>query len=211
MTKRMIALQLFANFDEIVAANTAAFEGSNLGESVKTLSEKLSGLGYDVLFNNKKSAEFVPSSRLSEVATQRDTFKNQATELDSQLKKMIEEAKGNEPLQAQLQKLQDANTGLLKDLESTRINSEIMLSATDAINAKDVLVFINYDAIKTNAKGEVLGVEAEIARLKLEKPYLFQGDEATRKKKGGSDPNNDQGNPKNTGMNSMIRRAAGKL
>lgn len=204
-------LQLFANWDDIATQHAKDFEGTNHGESVKSLTEKLGSLGYDVLFNNKKSAEYVPSGRLSEVAGQRDQFKSQVEAQNKELQALKDASKGNDQLQLQLQQLMDTNTGLLKDLEKTKVDSQIMLAATDAVNAQDLLMFVNFENIKLNAKGEVMGAEAEIVRLKAEKPYLFQSGDDTKKKKGGSDPNNDKGDPNKVGMNSMIRKAAGRL
>lgn len=209
MKKQFFKLQLFANWDEITTQHAKEFEGTNLGESVKSLTDKLGGLGYDVLFNNKKAAEFVPSSRLSEVAGQRDQFKGQVEDLNKQLQAMSDAAKGNDALQKQLGDLMTTNTTLLKDLEKTKVDSQIMLAANEAVNPKDLLMFVNYENIKINSKGDVMGAEAEIARLKTEKPYLFQGKQQPNK--AGGDPNNDKGDPKTAGMNGLIRAAAGKV
>lgn len=210
MSKRKFNLQLFATLDEIIEANADKFEGSNVKEQFETLNGKLTELGFDVLINNKQKAEFVPSSRLGEVVSQRDQFKTKVEELNAQLKGMQDKAGDNQALKDQLQQMMDTNTNLLKDLESTRVNTEIMLSAKDAINAKDLLAFIDYNNIKVNAKGEVLGVEAEITRLKTEKPYLFQsGDQG--KKKAGTDPSGGKEDFKTGGMNAMIRKAAGRV
>lgn len=204
-----IALQLFASWDDISTNHAKDLEGANLGDSVKTLSEKLGTLGYDVLFNNKSKAEFVPVGRLHEVSGQRDQFKGQVEDLNKQLQTMKDAAKGNDQLQGQLQQLMDTNTKLLGDLEKTKVNTALMLSATDAVNPQDLLMFVNYENVKLNTKGEVMGAEAEITRLKAEKPYLFQGTQ--KPGKGGSDPNADKGDPKTSGMNAMIRRQAGRI
>lgn len=204
-----INLQLFAALDDVIAANKAAFEGSNIKDNFAAISTKLNELGYDMLINNKKSAEFVPSSRLSDVVGQRDQFKNQADQLAIDLQKMKDAAKGNEALQNQIQGLMDTNNKLLKDLEQSKVHNEIIAAAKDAVNAKDLIVFVNMDAIKINSKGEVLGVEAEIQRLKTEKPYLFQT-AGTGKKKAGLDNTDKDGDKGSLDMNVAIRRAAGR-
>lgn len=204
---RKLMIQLFANWEDVVSQNGEAFTG--LGEHYKSITDKLGELGYDVLINNKKQAEFVPAGRLSEVSGQRDQFKGQVEELNGKLTTMMTEAKGNEALQAQIQQLMDSNGNLLKDLEKTKVNSQLMLAASDAINAQDLLAFVNFDNVKLNAKGEVMGAEAEIARLKTEKPYLFQTTDPTRRRSG-TDPNSDKGGGQGTGINAMIRRAAGR-
>lgn len=204
-------LQLFANLDEILENHKDTFEGmDSIKEQFDKISTKLNELGYDILLNNKQKAEFIPSSRLSEVVAQRDTFKNKVEELNKELQKLKDGAGDNQTLKDQLQKLMDQNNDLLKELETTRINAEIMIAARDAINPKDILAFIDMNNIKTNAKGEISGVDAEIARLKEEKPYLFKNTE-DKGRKGGADLNNgDKGEKVTNSINAMIRRAAGR-
>lgn len=206
----LIKLQHFANLDDILTANAQAFEGTNVKDQFTTISTKLGELGYDVLINQKDKAEFVPSSRLHEVVSQRDNFKSKVEELNGQLETLKKNAGDNTQLKDEYQKLIDNNNKLLQDLQQTKINSEIMIAARDAINAKDLLAFINFENIKVNSKGEVLGVDGEIARLKQEKPYLFSAAGDDKKKKGGAD-NKDKGDQDKLGMNQLLRRAAGRV
>lgn len=204
-----INIQMFANFEDIVVEHKDAFGDTNLGESFTQLSTKLSELGYDVLINNRKQAEFVPAGRLHEVSGQRDQFKTQVEALNAQLEQMKTAAQGNASLQAELQELMDKNTQLLKDLEAEKINTNLILEASDAIDPKDVLKFVDYTKITVDKKtGEVKGVSEEIARLRQEKQYLFGSKPA---KRGGSDPGSDKGEQNQVGMNAMIRRAAGRM
>jgi hypothetical protein len=208
---RSFNLQLFANIDEILTANAKAFEGTDVKGQFSAINTKLNELGYDVLINHKEKAEFIPSSRLSEVVGQRDQFKGKVEELNIQLGTLLKEAGDNKELAGKYQDLIAKNNTLLKDLEQTRVNSEIMLAAKDAVNAKDLLLFINYDNIKVNSKGEVMGVEGEITRIKQEKPYLFQTAGDGKKNKGGVDNNGGGDSTKLGGMNAAIRRAAGRF
>jgi molybdopterin converting factor small subunit len=211
MLKRKIYLQLFANLEDIITQNAQAFEGSNIKDTYGNIAAKLGELGYDVLINNKKQAEFVPASRLSEVVTQRDSFKTQLETANVQLETMKKSATGNDALQKQLQDQIDANSKLLKDIEGMKVQTEIFVAAKDAINAKDLMAFIDMSNIKVNAKGEVIGVEAEINRLKTEKPYLFNNAQQSNNK--GKKAGMDNGGGAGAGdvnMNSIIRRAAGR-
>lgn len=208
---KMFMLQLFANLDEVVSQNEEAFKDADYKGHYSALSTKLGALGYDVLINDKKSAEFVPSSRLNDVVSQRDSFKGQADTLQKELSAMQVSAKGNEGLQAQIQTLMDSNAGLLKANEAAKLNTEIMTVAKDAINPKDILAFIDVSNIKINSKGEIIGVDAEIAKLKADKPYLFNADAATKKKKSGTDPAGGSDDKTFSDMNSSIRRAAGRV
>ena len=208
-----IKLQLFAGIDDVIAANAQAFEGLDVQEQFSTIQTKLSELGYDVLLNNKKQAEFVPTSRLSEVVGQRDQFKSKVEELNGTLLKMQKDAGDNQQLKDQLQGLMDQNDALIKEIEQTRINAEFMIAAKDAINAKDLLAFVDMNNIKVNAKGEILGIEGEIARLKADKPYMFTsetGGDGKKNIKGGTDPSGGKGEKVTGGMNAMIRKAAGR-
>ena len=206
--KRRINLQLFADIDAIITANAQAFEGSTAKDQYTALTAKLGELGYDVLLNNKKQAEFIPSSRLSEVVSQRDGFKAQVEAQNDELQK-LKSSSGDEKIAAQYQKIMDQNTALLQDLEKSKLNSEIVLAAKEAINPKDILTFIDMTKVKVNSKGEIIGVDAEIARLKSEKPYLFSGGDSG-KRRGGMDQGGDKEDAKYGSMNAMIRRATGR-
>jgi small-conductance mechanosensitive channel len=179
------------------------------GEHFSKLSEKLNSLGYDVLLNKRDKAEFIPASRLNDVISQRDTFKTQVLDLNKQLNNMKTSAEGNEQLQNQLQGLMDQNQNLLTQIENTKIDTELMLSAKDAINPKDILIFVNKDSLKVTKSGEILGIDAEIARVKQERPYLFKNQEISYKK-GGTDNNNSGGDGVKFSMNSLIRKASGR-
>jgi len=198
-----------ADFNEVFEGNKDKLtDVADSAEHFTKLSTKLSELGYDVLLNHKEKAEFVPAGRLNDVVGQRDTFKTQVQELNKQMQAMKDAAKGNDELQGNLQKLMDQNQGLLTELENTKVNTELMLAASDAVNPKDVLVFINMENLKVNSKGEVMGIDAEITRIKTEKPYLFKS--VDQKKKGGSDSSGGDGDSGKMNMNFLIRKAAGK-
>lgn len=171
------------------------------------LSSKLNELGYDVLVNQREKAEYIPTSRLNEVISQRDTFKTQAEELNAKLLSMKDGAKGNSELEAKLQELLDQNQNLLTEIETTKMNTALMLAAKDAVNPDDVLLFVKKENLTVNKKGEILGLEAEINRVKSEKPYLFK---TSQPNKGGSDTSGGDSSSTKFNMNSMIRRAAGR-
>lgn len=206
---KRLNLQMFADLNDIMTENATAFEGVDLEQTFNPIATKLSELGYEVLINNKQKAEFVPTTRLGEVVSQRDTFKQKVEELNGTLVTMQTAAGENKNLKDDYQKLIDQNNLLLADLEQTRVDTEIMLSAKDAIAPKDLLMFINRENITVNAKGEILGVDAEIARIKAEKAYLFQSE--TKSSKAGMDNDKKEDIAKLSGMNAMIRQAAGKI
>lgn len=204
-------LQFFASFDDVTTAHADAFgEGDTTKENFDAVSSKLKELGYDVLINQRDKAEFVPISRLNEVVGQRETFKTQAEQAIIELNKLKASSGLSEEAQNQLNELIGQNEKLLEQLKETNMQVEIMASANDAINPKDVLPFINMEVIKTDKEGHVTsGIQEELERIRTEKPYLFTKKEQAGSKGGfdGSNQNNNSGGQK-TDMNAAIRRAA---
>ena len=167
--------------------------------------------GYDVLINHREKAEFVPSSRLNEVVAQRETFKTQAEQAIIELNKLKGQQGMSEEAQNQINTLIGQNETLLEQLKETNIQVEIMSSASDAINPKDVLPFIDMSKIKQDKEGNVVGgVKEEVDRIRAEKPYLFNKQQENPNSKGGFDGSGGNGGTGNvkTDMNAAIRRAA---
>lgn len=213
MEKIKLNLQFFASIDDVIAGNTDAFgEGDTTKDSFSAVTEKLKGLGYDVLINHREKAEFIPASRLSEVVSQRETFKQQAEQAIIELNKLKQESGISEEAQTQINNLITQNQGLLTQLQEANVQLEIMSIATDAINPKDILPFVDMTKVKTDKDGHVTGgAKEEIDRLRTEKPYLFNKHQQSNGNKGGFD--NSNGNNGNSGtqkvdMNAAIRRAA---
>lgn len=206
-------LQFFASMDEVITAHADAFgEGDTTKTSFDAVSSKLKDLGYDVLINHREKAEFVPASRLSEVVSQRETFKSQAEQAIIELNKLKSQEGITPEAQEKITTLIGQNEQLLEQLKETNIQVEIMSSATDAINPKDVLPFIDMTKIKQDKDGNIVGgVKEELDRLRTEKPYLFNKKQDNNSSKGGFDGgqggSGGSGN-QSTDMNAAIRRAA---
>lgn len=204
-------LQFFATLDDVVTAHADAFgEGDNTRESFDSVSNKLKELGYDVLINHREKAEFVPSSRLNDVVAQRETFKQQAEQAIIELNKLKGQAGLSEDAQKQLNTLITQNENLLTQLKETNIQVEIMSSATDAINPKDVLPFIDMSKVKQDKDGHVVsGVKEELDRLRAEKPYLFRKSQPQGAKGGFDGSGSNEGSTsQKSDMNAAIRKAA---
>lgn len=205
-------LQFFASMDDVITAHADAFgEGDTTKESFTSVSDKLKELGYDVLINQRDKAEFIPSSRLSEVISQRETFKAQAEQAIVELNKLKDGQGISEEAQTQINNLITQNQNLIDQLQEASVQLEIMSEAADAINPKDVLPFINMEKVKTDKEGHVVGgVKEELDRLRTEKPYLFTQKQQQQSSKGGFDGNGSQGGQggNKVDMNAAIRRAA---
>ena len=205
-------LQFFASLDDVISGNADAFgEGDTTRDSFNAVSAKLKDLGYDVLINHREKAEFIPSSRLNEVVSQRETFKQQAEQAIVELNK-LKEGQGISPeAQKQIDGLIQQNEQLLATVQELSVQAELMALAADAINAKDILPFIDMSKIKTDKDGKVTsGAKEEVDRVRTEKPYLFNKAQNTNTK-GGFDGNGGSGSESGGSkidMNAAIRRAA---
>ena len=205
-------LQFFASMDDVITTHADAVgEGDTTKEKFTAVSDKLKELGYDVLINHREKAEFVPASRLSDVVAQRESFKAQAEQAIIELNKLKQQSGISEEAQNQINTLIGQNEQLLEQLQEANVQLEIMATAADAINPKDVLPFIDMDKIKKDKNGNVVGgVKEEVDRVRTEKPYLFNKQKPDSSKggfDGSGNVGNDNGGSK-TDMNAAIRRAA---
>jgi hypothetical protein len=121
----------------------------------------------------------------------------------------------SEEAQQTVNTLISQNETLLKELQQTSIQLEIMSGATDAINPKDIIPFVNMDSLKIDKKtGKVIGgITEEMTRIRTEKPYLFQQQQQQNQNsrgRGGFDPSsgNPAGGNNKVDMNAAIRKAA---
>lgn len=207
-------LQFFASIDDVMSSHADAFgEGDTTKDSFNEVAGRLKDLGYDVLINQRDKAEFVPASRLSEVVSQRETFKSQAEQAIVELNKLKNSQGISEAAQDQINGLITQNQDLLTQLQEASLQLEIMSEASDAINPKDVIPFVNMSSIKTDKEGHVVsGVKEELDRLRTEKPYLFHPKDngSNSSSKGGFDSNssNSSSGSSKSDMNAAIRRAA---
>jgi len=202
-----IDLQLFANIDEVIEANKEKFEGVDIKGNFNAINTKLSELGYDVLINHKEKAEFVPSARLSAVVSQRDDFKAKIETLNTQLEAIKGQAGNSAELNTKIQTLMNENNNLLKEMEKSKVNTNIIMEAIDAHDPKAIIPFVNMDNVKVTAKGEVVGAKEEIERLRREMPYMFKTGVTP---KAGTDNSSLNDKISTASMNAMIRRAAGR-
>lgn len=192
-----------AKFEEILEQHKESLQGKEgLDKTYNDLNSTLSELGYEVLINNKKEAEFVPSSRFSQVVSQKNEFEKSVKDLNDQLEKM--KTKDDSEINSQIEQLQSENQKLIDKMNATKIDAEVLVLSTDAHNPKDILALVDKSKIKMNSKGEVTGVQEEIDRIKQDKPYLFRNTQSSA----GTDRTNSEGQG-NTGfdMNAALRKA----
>lgn len=209
---KAINLTMFANLEDVMAQHTDVFtEGNDFGERFGSIRDQLGQLGYDLLINSRQNAEFAPTSRLSEVISQRDGFKTQAENAIKELNELKAKQGVTPEMQSQIDGLIQANEQLIDSLVEANMNLDIVTAAADAKNPKDILVLINKESLTIDKKtGKVTkGLEEELGRLRTEKPYLFNEKETSKAKAGAESNGSGSGSGGDkVDMNAMIRRSA---
>lgn len=142
----------------------------------------------------------VPKRRLDEVIAERNRYKEQVEERDSQLAGLKTGAKDNEVLKAQIADLQAKNKQATEDHEKQLKDQrfgfavERAVAKADARNVKAVVALL--DASKISLDGEnLLGFDEQVAALKESDPYLFGVELKGRVPEGTGKPPQAQENP----------------
>ena len=142
----------------------------------------------------------VPKRRLDEVITERNRYKEQVEERDSQLADLKTWAKDNEVLKAQIADLQAKNKQATEDYEKQLKDQrfafaiERAVAKADARNVKAVVALL--DKTKISLDGEnLLGFDEQVAALKESDPYLFGVELKGRMPEGTGKPPKEVPNP----------------
>ena len=142
----------------------------------------------------------VPKRRLDEVITERNRYKEQVAERDSQLADLKTWAKDNEVLKAQIAELQAKNKQAAEDYEKQLKEQrfafaiERAVAKADARNIKAVVALL--DASKISLDGEnLIGFDEQVAALKKSDPFLFGVDLKGRTPEGTGKPPQTPENP----------------
>ena len=169
-----------------------------LGDDLyKQVKEKLGDTEVTVVDSNDP---MVPKRRLDEVIAERNRYKEQVEERDSQLAGLKTGAKDNEDLKAQIADLQAKNKQATEDYEKQLKDQrfafavERAVAKADARNVKAVVALL--DASKISLDGEnLLGFDEQVAALKKSDPFLFGIDLKGRTPEGTGKPPQTQENP----------------
>lgn len=169
-----------------------------LGDDLyKQVKEKLGDTEVTIVDSNDP---MVPKRRLDEVIAERNRYKEQVEERDSQLAGLKTGAKDNEVLKAQIADLQAKNKQATEDHEKQLKDQrfafavERAVAKADARNVKAVVALL--DASKISLDGEnLLGFDEQVAALKKSDPFLFGVDLKGRMPEGTGKPPQAQENP----------------
>ena len=120
----------------------------------------------------------VPKRRLDEVITERNRYKEQVAERDTQLADLGAKAKDHDTLRVQIADLQAKNKQAAEDYEKQLKEQrfafavERAVAKADARNVKAVMALL--DTSKISLDGEnLIGFDDQVAALRESDPYLF--------------------------------------
>lgn len=126
---------------------------------------------------------------LATAVSERDSYKTQLTDRDTQLESLRLKARGNEDLQATIDALKQANddakavhqqelSAHQQELSNTKLNYELdqALLLNKARNPRAVRALLDSEVIKLNEEGKVVGLSEQLEGLKVSDPYLFGDD-----------------------------------
>ncbi|RVU73607.1 MULTISPECIES: phage scaffolding protein [Lactobacillus] len=134
-------------------------------------------------------------SNADQVIEENKTLKEQMASRDKDLKKLQDQAKGNEDLLNQFKDLQKKyktdTQALNKKVETVKLNSAVdqVLSANKVRNNKAIKALLNNDEIKFGEDGKLTGLDNQIKALKKSDPYLFnEGTKSDYEPSNGKEP-----------------------
>ncbi|WP_419893277.1 phage scaffolding protein [Oceanobacillus kimchii] len=121
---------------------------------------------------------YIPKEKFDSVNTEKNDYKQQLADRDTQLDDLKKKAKGNDELKEEIDRLkqenEDTKNQYEKDLQDKTFNYELekALSAQQAKNPKAVKALLDKEAIKLDGD-KLLGLEEQLTALKESDGYLF--------------------------------------
>lgn len=123
--------------------------------------------------------QVIPKSRFDEVNNAKKTLEQQVADYETQLKDLQDKAKGNEELQTEITKLQEAQqqakTQYEQQLQEERLNAAVKLSLAGKVQDVDIVAsLLDKAKIELDDKGAIKGgLDDQLTTLKESKSFLF--------------------------------------
>ncbi|MDN2612999.1 phage scaffolding protein [Apilactobacillus sp. EABW-1NA] len=148
-------------------------ELKDLGLTAEQVDSIMKIHGTDVESFKSKYADY------DELKTKNEELSKQVAKNEKDLKSLSKSTKDNEDLQNTIKSLQDENKQIKTDFESKissmKLNSAIdtSLAGHKARNTKAVKALLDMDNIKLNDKGELEGLDDQIANIEKDNAFMF--------------------------------------
>lgn len=123
--------------------------------------------------------QVIPKSRFDEVNNAKKALEEQVKTHESQLKELQDKAKGNEELQAEITKLQDAQKQAQEQyeqqLKDERLSAAVKLAVAGKVHDADLVAgLLDKAKIELDDKGAIKGgLDDQLTTLKESKSFLF--------------------------------------
>jgi len=146
--------------------------------------------------------QHIPKGKFESVRDEIKQLKKQLEERDDQLETLQTQAKGNEELESTIQELRDQNDALQQQHEQEITERDLhyavdmRLRDEQARNPRAVKALLDWDTIKLDDDGRVVGLDEQLKKIKESDDYLF-GETGVK----GKDPKTDVENPDDLGEN----------
>lgn len=134
-----------------------------------------------------KYGTMIPKERFDEVNNAKKTLEEQVKQHDSQLKSLQDKAKGNEELQAEITKLQEAQQQAKKEyeqqLKDERMSTALKLALFNKVHDADLVAgLIDKGKVELDEQGNIKGgLDEQLKILQESKSFLFVPEKEEKK------------------------------
>lgn len=131
------------------------------------------------VLNALETSQMIPKARFDEVNNAKKSLETQVNDYVEQLKGLQKNAEGNETLQAEITKLQDAQKDLKlqyeQQLKDERVNAALKLAVAGKVHDADLVTgLIDRATIEVDESGKVVkGLDEQLTSLQESKSFLF--------------------------------------
>jgi len=160
-----------------------------LFEQVEAKLKEVDGEDVELFIASENDGDFVRRNRLNEESDKVKELRSQLQDYDTQIEELKKHADASSELQDKIKEIQDAKKEevetLNNKLRQKTLDNEVEkeLIKRKARNPKAVKALLDNDTIKLEEDDSVIGLSEQLDKLQESDDYLFENDEAKKKKK----------------------------
>ena len=163
--------------------------GEELFEQVEAKLKEVDDKDVELFIASENDGDFVRRNRLNEESDKVKELRSQLQDYDTQIEELKKHADASSELQDKIKEIQDAKKeeveSLNNKLRQKTLDNEVEkeLIKRKARNPKAVKALLDNDTIKLEEDDSVIGLSEQLDKLQESDDYLFENDEAKKKKK----------------------------
>jgi len=172
--------------------------GEELFEQVEAKLKEVDDKDVELFIASENDGDFVRRNRLNEESDKVKELRSQLQDYDTQIEDLKKHADASSELQDKIKEIQDAKKeeveSLNNKLRQKTLDNEVEkeLIKRKARNPKAVKALLDNDTIKLEEDDSIIGLSEQLDKLQESDDYLFESDEAKKKKKAGEDFSKEQ-------------------